>query len=405
MVQLKTDVFFQILVIVLLSMLLLFQAYPVSAGTTVSRSGRVLLDSVHKRAPAPVRKERSAAVTSPRKAPPQASALTVVSSRHKHVPHGKKHQSASIRNNRSRVVNLGRYSQDKQRPLLSSTFFSRSLRRKLSSKSAIVMDAGTGNIIYAHSPDRPAQPASTIKVLTGLIAMESLKKSDMVSVSRRAAGMPRSKIYLHRNRSYSADDLINAVLLGSANDASVAIAEKIGGTEIRFARLMTRKARELGARNTVCKTATGLTARGQKSTVRDLAVIFNMAMENSAFAGRMSCTKVRTREGKTIWTHNKALWKVAGAEGGKTGYTRAARQTYVGKFSRGLDELVVAIMGSETMWDDISNLVEYGFKKKKRARTTMAFAKSSPSRLASLEQFGGQRALTVLSDRKKGSKL
>ena len=77
----------------------------------------------------------------------------------------------------------------------------------------------------------------------------------------------------------------------------------------------------------------------------------------------------------------------------------------MGKFSRGLDELVVAIMGSETMWDDISNLVEYGFKKKKRARTTMAFAKSSPSRLASLEQFGGQRALTVLSDRKKGSKL
>ncbi|MEA2084208.1 MAG: serine hydrolase [Thermodesulfobacteriota bacterium] len=404
MFQLKTDVLFPSLVIVFLSLFLFFQVFPVFARTTVSRSGCVILVSVHKRAPAPVRKHRSAAVISPRKVS-AASTLTVVSSRHKHPPRGKKYQSASIRNKRSSVVNLGRRYQDKQRSSRSSTFFSRSLRRKLSSKSAIVVDAETGNVIYAHSPDRPRQPASTIKVLTGLISLESLEKSDSVSVSRRAAGMPRSKIYLHRDRSYPADDLINAVLLGSANDASVALAEKIGGTETRFAGLMTRKAQQMGARYTVCKTATGLTARGQKSTVRDLAIIFNKAMENPAFAGRMARTKVRTREGRTIWTHNKALWKVAGAKGGKTGYTRAARQTYVGMFSRGQDELIVAIMGSETMWDDINNLVEYSFKKKKRARTKTASVKSAASRVAVLEQLSKNQGLRVLSDRKKGANL
>ena len=404
MVQLKTDVLFPSLVIVFLSMFLFFQVSPVLARTTVSRPGCVILDSVHKRTPAQVRKHRSAAVTSHRKVS-RASTLTVLSSRHKHPPRGKKYQSASIRNKRSSVVNLARCYQDKQRPSPGPTFFSRSLRRKLSSKSAIVVDAKTGNVIYAHSPDRTRQPASTIKVLTGLISLESLKKSDSVSVSRRAAGMPRSKMYLRRDRSYPADDLINAVLLGSANDASVALAEKIGGCESKFADLMTRKAREMGARHTVCKTATGLTARGQKSTVRDLAIIFNKAMENPAFAGRMIRSKVKTREGKTIWTHNKALWKVAGAKAGKTGYTRAARQTYVGMFSRGQDELIVAIMGSETMWGDIKNLVEYSFKKKKRARTKMASAKSAVSRVSALEQLGKNKGLRVLSDRKKGAKL
>jgi len=86
-------------------------------------------------------------------------------------------------------------------------------------------------------------------------------------------------------------------------------------------------------------------------------------MENKEFANRIAKTKIRTSYGKTLRNHNKALWRIKGAVGGKTGYTRAARQTYVGKFSRENEELVVAIMGSETMWDDISRLVEYGFAK------------------------------------------
>ncbi|MCJ7601944.1 MAG: hypothetical protein MUO63_10655, partial [Desulfobulbaceae bacterium] len=121
--------------------------------------------------------------------------------------------------------------------------FSCDLRKKLSAKSAIVMDARTGRILYVHEPDRPGQPASTIKVITGLIAINSLRDTDMVKPSSRAAMMPRSKIYLSPKKSYAADDLINAVLLASANDASVALAEKVAGSETSFAKLMTSKAR------------------------------------------------------------------------------------------------------------------------------------------------------------------
>jgi D-alanyl-D-alanine carboxypeptidase (penicillin-binding protein 5/6) len=239
---------------------------------------------------------------------------------------------------------------------------------RLTAKSAIVTDARTGRTLYARCPNVPRQPASTIKVLTGLIALERLKTKAMVSISRRAARMPRSKVYLRRGRSYRAGYLINAVLLASANDASVALAEKIAGSEWAFAKIMTRRARLLGARKTVCKTASGLTRRGQKSTVRDLGVIFRQAMKNSALVRRMGIKRLRTTRGKVLKNHNKALWRVPGARAGKTGYTRAAGQTYVGAFVRGQDELIVAIMGSKTMWRDIRNLLAYGFEKKRRLR-------------------------------------
>jgi len=236
----------------------------------------------------------------------------------------------------------------------------------ISSKSIMIMDAETGRTLFARAPDSPRQPASTIKVLTGMIAIKSLKNGERVGVSRHAARMPRSKIYLNTKKQYKADDLINAVLLASANDASVALAEKIAGSEQDFAHMMTLRARLWGATKTICRTATGLTAKGQHSTARDLATIFRHAMRDSEFARRMHQVKITTSFGKTLRNHNRALWRIKGAKGGKTGYTLAARQTYVGKFSRKEGSIIVAIMGSETMWSDIKNLVEYGFLRKRQ---------------------------------------
>ena len=207
----------------------------------------------------------------------------------------------------------------------------------------------------------------------------------MVSVSHHAASMPRSKVYLQPGNTYRANDLINAVLLASANDASVALAEKISGSESLFAQLMTQKAKAWGATNTVCKTASGLTAPGQQTTVHDLAVLFNRAMENDEFASRVKQTTARTEFGQVLKNHNRALWQIAGAEGGKTGFTNAARQTYVGKFKRGDDELLLAIMGSVTMWKDIKNLVGYGFTamaKDDRAQPTRTARASVAPRVA-----------------------
>jgi D-alanyl-D-alanine carboxypeptidase (penicillin-binding protein 5/6) len=235
---------------------------------------------------------------------------------------------------------------------------------QLSARSAIIIDAQSEETLFARNPDTPRQPASTIKVLTAMIALKALNGEDSVPISKRAARQPSSKIYLEQHKKYLVDDLINAVLLASANDASVALAEKIAGSEKSFAKMMTLRAKLWGAPQTVCKTATGLTAHGQTSTSRDLAIIFKHAMEDSDFADRMKRTKARTTEGKLLRNHNKALWHVEGAEGGKTGYTNAARQTYVGKFKRGKDEIIIAIMGSERMWSDIHQLVEFGFNKK-----------------------------------------
>ena len=257
------------------------------------------------------------------------------------------------------------------------------VRKKISSRSAIIIDAKSGKTLFSKSADTPRQPASTIKVLTGMIALKSLEDNEWVSVSPNASQMPRSKVYLETKKKYKADDLINAVLLASANDASVALAEKIAGSESDFAEMMTLRAKLWGAKKTVCRTATGLTAKGQQSTARDLAIIFRHAMQDEEFVSRMKREKVRTSYGQLLRNHNKALWRINGAEGGKTGYTKAARQTYVGQFSRGDASIIVAIMGSETMWTDIRNLVDYGFSRHKQLaekrssgkRETVAFAR------------------------------
>ena len=240
--------------------------------------------------------------------------------------------------------------------------------KQISSRSAIVMDADSGEEIFAKYPDNPRQPASTIKIVTAMIALKSLKQDETIDVSNKAAGMPSSKIFLDPGKHYRANDLINAVLLASANDASVALAEKISGSEENFANLMTLSARMWGARNTVCRTASGLTALGQQSTARDLANLFRYAMQDDDFASRMHEKFITTTYGKVLRNHNKALWRLDGTEGGKTGYTVAARQTYVGQFTRDNHSIVVAIMGSESMWADLEKLVSYGFHKKKEAR-------------------------------------
>ncbi len=263
------------------------------------------------------------------------------------------------------------------------------IKRRVSARSAIVIDSATGRTLFTRSPDKQRQPASTIKVLTGIIAIKSLNDQDTIPVSRKAANQPSSKIYLDRQKQYQANDLINAVLLASANDASVALAEKIAGSEKSFAQMMTLRAKLWGATNTVCKTATGLTARGQKSTARDLATIFRYAMKDQEFAARIKRTKVRTEDGKLLRNHNKALWQVEGTEGGKTGYTNAARQTYVGKFKRGDAEIIVAIMGSETMWGDLKRLVQHGFSQKHLLEETAAneaLSSSEVTLLAAISQ-------------------
>ena len=361
----------------LILFLVLVLSYPMagqSADKPASSSGTAILTSDHKFSPAP---------------DPLAEVRQQIIASYQPVPG-------------NAPVLLDRSSDIKKKPAISAQISDNSLRKKLSARSAIIIDAATGAEIYAHNPDRPGQPASTIKILTSLIAIDTLKNNTLVPVSSWAASMPRSKIYLQKGKSYYANDLINAVLLASANDASVALAEKIAGSESGFAKLMTQKANELGAAKTVCKTASGLTAKGQQTTARDLAMIFREAMKHQEFAERMRLPNAKTSFGKTLKSHNRALWQIEGAQGGKTGYTWAAKQTYVGKFSRNGEEILVAILGSRNMWNDIAKLVDYGFTKKQQLQIA---GRENNSTDTPDESTPLKSAYVVLSGSKKSEKL
>ena len=131
-------------------------------------------------------------------------------------------------------------------------------------------------------------------------------------------------------------------------------------------------------------------------------MIFREAMQHEEFAGRIKLLKAKTSYGKTLKSHNKALWQIEGAQGGKTGYTWAAKQTYVGKFSRNGEEILVAILGSRNMWNDIAKLVDYGFSKKQQLR--MAGRKDNKI-TAPEESPPHNSAFMVLADNKKMEKL
>jgi len=123
-------------------------------------------------------------------------------------------------------------------------------------------------------------------------------------------------------------------------------------------------------------------------------------MQNEEFAARVGQIKTKTKEGITLRNHNKALWSIVGAEGGKTGYTRAAQQTYVGQFKRDDDTILVAIMGSNTMWNDIRRLVDYGFAKKRQQRLAGKDEMSASPRLALESPADISEAQAAPSDRK-----
>jgi serine-type D-Ala-D-Ala carboxypeptidase (penicillin-binding protein 5/6) len=234
-----------------------------------------------------------------------------------------------------------------------------------SAAAALMMDAATGEVLFEKNAHIPLPMASTTKVMTGLLGVERLRPHEIVQVSVSAAAMSPSKLYLRPGELMRADDLLQAILLKSANDASAALAEKISGSEPTFAKLMTRRARELGAQNTRFENASGLPSEDHYSTVYDLAVILRYAMQRHDFAEimQMKTASLESMTGRT-WTvrnHNRLLWTFPGALGGKTGWTRASRHCYVGMVEHRGRTLIVSVLASSRLWNDVNELLLYGF--------------------------------------------
>jgi D-alanyl-D-alanine carboxypeptidase (penicillin-binding protein 5/6) len=232
----------------------------------------------------------------------------------------------------------------------------------VSARSFVIMDAKTGKILLSLNPQLFLPPASTLKVMTALGVVEHLKMDDKVNVSAYAAAAPASKINIKPGETYTVEELLYALLLNSANDAARALAEKVCGSEPAFVHQLTQEVRQWGAYRTACATANGLPADNQYSTAEDLANLFRRAMSNPELAKIMS-TKYHTIQGdRELRNHNRFLFTTPLAVAGKTGYTRAAKHTYVGLFKNGDNEIIVAMMGSTKKWADLRPLIEKGFE-------------------------------------------
>ena len=235
------------------------------------------------------------------------------------------------------------------------------------------MDAATGKILYQKEADMRLPPASTTKIVTSIVALESGHKlKDSLAVSKAATRVPASKLYLRPGQTITIEDLLYALLLSSANDASLVLAEGIGGSVERFTEAMTKKAHDLGATNSNFSNPHGLTAPDHYSTARDLAVLFRYAMNNATFreivqtrissVSSSSVVRKKTVARRiSVRNHNRLLWNFDGALGGKTGYTAAAQKCFVGAVARNGVTLIVSILGARDQWGDSKRLLEYGF--------------------------------------------
>lgn len=239
----------------------------------------------------------------------------------------------------------------------------------LTAPSAILIDPISQKIIYSRAPHKRQPLASTTKIVTALVVLDSLPLDRWVTVSSQVEGVERSKLYLNGGDRLRVIDLLKALLINSANDAASALAIAVSGSEREFAKLMTQKARALGARDTHFVNASGLPADGQYSTVYDLALMMREARKNDVLVSilKQKRATIQTANGKVfhLKSHNKMLWRRAGVIG-KTGWTHRARFCFVGLVQGSGREAIVSVLGSRKLWIDLNRLANRvtGIKKR-----------------------------------------
>lgn len=235
----------------------------------------------------------------------------------------------------------------------------------LTASSALLIDAGTQRVIYAKAPHLRRPPASTTKVMTALVILERVPLDRLVRIPGGVGAIEPSKIYLRTGETYRVRDLVHATLISSANDAAEVLAVAVAGSRERFAQWMNAKARAIGCRDTHFTNASGLPLGHQYSTVYDLALIMDYAGRNPFIVDSMSRRyhTLYSRSGRRIFlkNHNRLLWKIKSLVIGKTGWTRKGRACFVGRIRWQGREVLVSLLGSHRLWQDLNVLLNYQF--------------------------------------------
>lgn len=224
-----------------------------------------------------------------------------------------------------------------------------------------MLDGITGRVLFEKNCDQRSLIASTTKIMTALLVCEQCNVLDRMKIPKEAVGIEGSSMYLREGEVLSIQELLYGLMLSSGNDAAVALAIYCGGTPEGFAELMNDKARLLGMTGTHFANPNGLDAPEHYSTARDLAVLAAYAMNNPIFAQTVS-TKTVTVGQRYLRNHNKLLWRYLGADGVKTGYTKAAGRILVSSAVRDGRRLIAVTIDAPDDWNDHAALLNEGFR-------------------------------------------
>ena len=260
----------------------------------------------------------------------------------------------------------------------------------LSAEKAILMDAATGRVLYEQNADSQSLIASTTKIMTALVVCEQCNVLDRMRIPKEAVGIEGSSMYLQEGEVLTIQELLYGLMLHSGNDAAVALAIYCGGTVEGFAELMNDKARQLGMDGSHFENPNGLDAPGHYSTARDLAILASYAMENPIFYKTVSAKNVTIGQ-RYLRNHNKLLWQVEGADGVKTGFTRAAGRILVSSATRDGRRLIAVTINDPDDWQDHAQLLNQGF-----ANFTHERIVSAGDVVGTLEIAGGQTGVVQL---------
>lgn len=235
----------------------------------------------------------------------------------------------------------------------------------------ILMDARSGKVLRARNADRLTYPASLTKMMTLMLTFEALDRGTLrlnqkLVVSRHAASMPPSRLWLAPGSTITVEQAILALVTRSANDVAVVLGEALGGSEKAFARKMTARARRLGMRHTVFRNASGLPDRLQRTTARDMAILSRALIRRHAKYYAYFKRRSFEWQGDTVYGHNRLMARYPGMDGIKTGYIAASGFNLAASAVRDGRRLIAVVMGghsADARDDRVAELLDAGFKR------------------------------------------